>query len=134
MNCANCGTKLLDDAQFCHKCGRSLGSAKVTQSPANNPSFEFCKLNRYIIKGIGVFGLLNPFAQETWRWFAEVIGPTGKYTIAQSSEFKASLQADIAPTFGQKVARDEIVAKLLSEGWEPIDTKHEDQSFRRRIS
>mgnify|MGYP003450380614 FL=1 len=48
MFCKNCGTELLDDSRFCHKCGAFTGDAECNatppiQSAAPNPAIELMR-------------------------------------------------------------------------------------------
>jgi hypothetical protein len=135
MYCATCGTEIVDNAQYCHKCGTASGSTSIEQSQAASPDYELCKLNPYIVKNTSPFvRLVNPFARDCWCWFAETISAHEKDTVAKSSEFRERYLAGVAPgSHDAQAARDEIIAKLLGDGWEPIDTNYKDQSFRRRI-
>jgi hypothetical protein len=134
MYCANCGTKRTADAHYCQKCGTAFGSTEAEPDHSTTPVFELCKLNAYIVKSTGDFErLLNPFAKDSWCWIAETVGTGGKATIAESSEFRERYVAGAVPRNQEaRAARDEIVAKLVRDGWEPIDANYKDQGFRRR--
>jgi hypothetical protein len=134
MNCAKCGTERIDSAQYCHKCGTAFESTDGEQSLSTTPVFELCYLNPYIVKNTGAFQrLFNPYANDSWRWFAETDGVNGANTIAESSVFHERFMSGVVPTNEEcQAARAKIVAKLLSEGWVPMDTNYKDQCFRRR--
>ena len=136
MDCAQCGARSIDSARYCQQCGAAFDSTEGEQSLSTNPDFELCQLNPYIVKNTGAFErLLNPFATDSWCWCAEIVAINGKETIAESSEFRERYMAGVVPSnHDARAARDELVAKLLREGWEPLDTHYKDQRFRRRIS
>lgn len=138
MFCANCGTLLADDTNFCPMCGQPVKGNTPPAKPVETPIYEICEVNPEIVQS----SLLNvlPFVKLTWCWFADAVGPSGKYLVAKSSEFKAFGDRSIGPrdAFGSqpeesKVAHDELVALLLREGWAPIDTRYFGQSFQRRV-
>ena len=49
MYCIKCGTKNLDDANFCIKCGNTLKLEKSTLSkPENKPDEEKIKVSKFL--------------------------------------------------------------------------------------
>jgi hypothetical protein len=85
---------------------------------------------------------LNPFGgKATWQWIAVANGPKGKYNAPVSQEFKATYRLDSdwrgSPEHheeGAKEALDQLVAALLSAGWEPVVNDGYRPKFRRRVN
>ncbi len=89
---------------------------------------------------------LNPFGgKATWQWIAEATGPQGKYNAAVSQEFKADYHSvnndwTLGPERNDqetKGAMDQLIAELLSAGWEPFDMgdgRIRFPKFRRRLN
>jgi len=80
-------------------------------------------------------------AKATWQWVAVANGPKGKYNAAVSQEFKARYWLDDNWSGGPnhheeeaKGALDQLVAALLSAGWEPVVNDGYRPKFRRRVN
>jgi len=66
MYCFNCGTLLVDDADFCHKCG-------LPQKPDGRQEqgrWEFCEIVAKSKEGV---------LRDTYYYEAEAVGPHGPY-------------------------------------------------------
>ncbi len=76
--CAKCGHGLRDGDNFCSKCGTPVGGGVNPQAAPTQ--YEYCE-----IKWDNVGGFSNPYI-----WFAEAIGPQGKYWAAQTKKVSTS--------------------------------------------
>jgi hypothetical protein len=127
--CASCGTHLPDDANYCLKCGRP----QREEVKGTAFRWETCTIDiAYTKRG---------FLTQKVKLWADATGPRGSYRVAESPDFE--------PYFGQplwdekaqhsKVQQplNELISKLLSEGWEPLPNKGElwyNLRFRRRAN
>lgn len=94
---------------------------------------EICKLHVYKIDRPGCINILNPFYKRTWQWQAEATGTGGIYIVAFSTPFR-SFGDDVPSSHGEMVEkRNEIVSKLLHDGWRPMNDNFYHQSFTREI-
>lgn len=110
MFCTRCGTELPDEANFCWKCGTSIGGTAAAPSSVD---YEFCQIT-----------LLSAGSGRE-RWSARV----GNTVIAQGHrfkrylgffEFRESASEKLDMTIQQ--AHLDLVSHLVSQGWEPFTT------------
>lgn len=127
MFCGNCGKELPDDANFCLKCGKPQGATVQ----AEESRWEICEI-RADGKPKGFFHSIN------WYW-AEAVGPKGRYNAGESERLQIDLVTrDCA--YGDIKKRDnalnKLIQRLTSEGWEPITrgTSFYSYRFRRRVT
>ncbi len=138
MHCASCGTRLVEAANYCHVCGTKIGGVQTQVASSFAPVYEICTTTFIMTKDRG-FGPWNDKA--TWQWIAVANGPKGKYNAAVSQEFKARYLQESNGRAGPshhaeeaKDALDELVAALLSSGWEPVVNDGYRPQFRRRVN
>lgn len=135
MYCPKCGSQLVASANYCHVCGTKVGSAQTPTPESANPIYEVCTITDVLIKVAGLFSF-----EHTWQLIAEANGPKGKYNASVSQEFKAGARNfDIldGPDFHDGKAKqplDQLVAALLSDGWEPVASSAFRPKFRRRVN
>jgi hypothetical protein len=134
MYCSKCGTKLPDEANFCWKCGKSQKEG----IPNGELQWERCYIT---YEGVQQSGWISTGKA---RWWANVTGPEGSYRAGASSTFDAGVfnQEVEVPTGPHDyayrraiTALDELVNKLVADGWEPISSMGEpywNKQFRRR--
>ena len=147
MYCAKCGSQLVASANYCHVCGTQIGGAQTQAARPVPPVYEVCETKFIMTKDRGILGFtLNPFGgKATWQWIAEANGPKGKYNAAVSPEFKAPYQSSandwsLGPSRNERETKenmDQLVAVLLSTGWEPVDIGNGGlrlPKFRRRVN
>lgn len=143
MYCPQCGTKVTTSANYCHVCGAKIGNTSRQVTNLASPVYEVCSTTFIMIKDRGPFGLsLNPFGgKATWQWIAEANGPKGKYNTAVSSPFKAPYRIESDWRHGPehhdakaREALEQLVATLLSAGWEPVVNDGYRPKFRRQTS
>lgn len=124
--CPNCGGDLseLSAAAFCHRCGHNL---QLDVSPVRHePRWERCKIQKEMHAG-----LLSGWGRDyDFRYWADGIGPDGKYVVAVGPWIRGSNDRKHAK------AIDDLVRLLTQNGWEPIGQGPEpwDYSFRRLIT
>ena len=142
MYCAKCGSQVVASANYCHICGAEVSSERSQLAKPFSPVYEVCTTTFIMTKDRGPLGFsLNPFGgRATWQWIAEANGPKGKYNASVSSLFKAPYRIEgnwlNGPEHHDAEARkalDQLVAALLSEGWEPVVNDGYRPQFRRRI-
>ena len=114
MNCENCGKLLPEEANFCPNCGQATGSQEDSSSPPANQVLckDTCTINLLWGQGWGFVP----------AWFqADVQGQGGAYIASQSESFQI-IPGDIFWINGNesKQAHEELVAKLVAEGWRKI--------------
>ncbi|NHZ72400.1 MAG: hypothetical protein GWP17_04880 [Aquificales bacterium] len=100
-----------------------------------NKPVETCTLNMCLVKGRGLFNI-NPFHKKTWQWQAQAVGPNGTYIAAFSETFKAMGDTQIGLTNNLEISnkeRQKVLSVLLSEGWIPLNARHNGQTFTREI-
>jgi hypothetical protein len=127
MLCSNCGTALNIDVNFCHKCGTSIENKGEV---SNETTYEICEIQVHLAGSRSITQMFN-LKQSNWVWIATAISPQGKRKVASSSEFTS--RGERIPDDNYRVPRDELIAKLLKDGWEPIDTKYYGQTFKRQF-
>lgn len=138
MYCAKCGSQLVASANFCHVCGTKVGGAQAQAAHSASPVYEVSETTFIMTKDRG-FSPWNDKA--TWQWIAVANGPKGKYNAAVSQEFKARYLQEsnwrAGPSHHAEAAKDaldELVAALLSSGWEPVVNDGYRPNFRRRVN
>jgi hypothetical protein len=128
MFCPKCGTANQDDANFCYKCGTSFAGKVPEQT-----RYEICQIEgAQITKGFGeIFG-------RTFRFWAEAVGPKGKYVVAQYEWRDGAYHSPYGPD-GQCQqclrAHSEFIRQLTKDGWEPSEERGEiwyQMRFRRK--
>lgn len=136
MYCAKCGSQLVASANYCHVCGAKVGDPQAQAASSVAPIYEVCEITFNMTKYRGLFG-----GKTTWQWVAVANGPQGKYNFAVSQEFKAYRLDRSNWTLGPnhheeeaKDALDQLVAALLSSGWEPVVNDGYRPNFRRRVN
>ncbi len=140
MYCAKCGSQLVASANYCHVCGAKVGGAQAQAAHSAPPVYEVCETTFIMTKDRG-FTLSLYGGKATWQWVAEANGPKGKYNAAVSQEFKARYRLDDnwrgGPNHHEEEANDaleQLVAALLSAGWEPVVIDGYRPKFRRRVN
>ena len=125
--CMKCGSKLPAEASFCWKCG----AAQKPGSPSSQEQWEKCEIT-FERQG----GIIN----DGITFFAEAIGPKGRYTAARAR--KSSQYApyrDMPPDRENQnvvASHRSLVDQLLREGWEVVESRGSnwwEYRFRRRI-
>lgn len=132
MYCAKCGSQLVESANYCHVCGAKVGDPQTQTASSVAPIYEVCEITFNMTKYHGLLG-----GKSTWQWVAVANGPQGKYNFAVSQEFKAEGKWQEGPmcyrnSEGIEI-RDQLIAVLLSSGWEPMDDRFA-HKFRRRVN
>jgi len=129
MFCSGCGTQILNDANFCQKCGKQLSASTVR----TGEHWESCEID---IVSVAKSGLLTGGLA---KWVARASGPNGNYFARESSVFIAYVgkKIEINLSHGSSCVQslDILTSKLTSDGWEYIGTKGEywQQTFRRQV-
>jgi hypothetical protein len=124
MFCTRCGIQLPEEANFCWKCGTSIGG---TVAAPSSVAYEFCQIARESAGG------------NRDRWSARV----GSQVIGASRVFQADLgtfDAMLVPlTWGgdskikhrlateRQQALLELISALTAKGWEPLTVDSEGQ-------
>lgn len=143
MYCAQCGVQLVVSANYCHVCGTKTSGVRTQPASSAPPVYEVCETTFIMIRDRGPLGIsLNPFGgKATWQWIAKANGPRGQYNAAVSSVFKAPYRIDNNWRNGPehhdldaREALDQMVAALLSDGWEPVVNDGYRPQFRRRVN
>lgn len=127
MFCMKCGTQIPDDANFCYKCGASIGQAvRIT----DEPKWEHCEIvydcNEGFVSG-----------HDFWFW-AKAVGTSGTYCAASSTHAKY-WYGDGTPNSEWPVhtqLHSELVRKLVADAWEPTGERGNNwwnMRFKRRI-
>lgn len=122
MFCSKCGTKLVEEANFCHNCGASTDLYQPSAPQKATVRFEYCQ-----IEAIRVSSSLFLRPKVNFKFCAEVIGSNGTYTADETQEFKAEFGRD----FGDKSQIEpdvllwsgvhrEFIEQLVKKGWEPL--------------
>jgi len=131
MYCWNCGTQLPDNANFCSKCGKQQKPGEQPIEPnLKEEKWETCEIlfdSQYQLGRGWIF----------WFW-AKAIGPEGEYSAGSSGQLLAGPIFDKPNSDNRetKMAHSELVAKLVSDGWEPVPNKGSNwwnDRFRRRV-
>src|SRR5256885_12810356 len=78
MYCGNCGKELPNDANFCLKCGKPQGATVQ----AEVPFWEMCE--------IYFFDKPKGFFSSAGQFWAEAIGPKGRYNAGASEPLKGT--------------------------------------------
>jgi hypothetical protein len=137
MFCSKCGTQLLDEANFCWKCGLPQKEGVV----AEEPRYEACEISwRYTLP--------QPiFAIKKFQFVAVAIGPTGKRVVAETPLLSTGSAGRACPPLASTDGRaawdqsheavDAMIIALVADGWEyqgPFgDGRYWQKSFRRRV-
>ena len=115
MFCSNCGMALPEDANFCLKCGKP----QRTGAQFSEDRFETCEIVWFTVHPA------SPTRSEEWfKFVAEAIAPTGKYTA-----FESILLGRTGDTGHQmnehKLSHyaDELVELLIQDGWGATETR-----------
>jgi len=137
MHCTYCGKQIPDNANFCAHCG---GALKPDLQPESEGSWEYCQ-----ISWSGKWHSVRQWWTDVLFW-ADAIGKNRRYNAGQSATFDLghnfTRQAD--PPLGgtgsdrEKSANayNDLVAKLISDGWEPLPERGAsawELRFRRRL-
>jgi len=133
--CKGCGGSYDNNFQFCPHCGRAKPeqeSLKVQVSVSLQDKWEICKI--YMGNwndGLGVF--------EIRQFWAEAIGPNGKYLAGESEAFRHYLNPNYSAAYHEDTYVDRyhtvLVNRLATDGWEAIPSSGEwwQIQFRRRV-
>ncbi|MCE7984609.1 MAG: zinc ribbon domain-containing protein [Caldilinea sp. CFX5] len=138
MFCQNCGTKLVEKANFCHHCGASTVFYQPADTLDTTVRFEYCQIEA--VTGKSSF---FPRPKVNFKFCAEAIGSGGPYIADETQEFKAEFGRD----FGDKSQIEpdvrfwgdihkKFTAQLVKQGWEPLSDRGNQWwqiKFRRRI-
>lgn len=142
MFCPQCGVKVLDDANFCHKCGTSLGSA--SKSPPS--TIEVCEIN-IEVERLGYFAGVRAVKDRRTniRFIAEVVGSNGAYIAHQTNYFHVYMRSEKATYYDPIIPQDDkearaqlnsLSSKLMADGWTLVGTegvKWFNRKFQRKI-
>src|SRR5688572_22583265 len=130
MYCSACGKELPDDANFCLKCGRP-------QRPdvrSDAPTYETCEIKFWDQGKPG--GFFRDRTYETVYW-ADAIGPTGRYRAGESDPVPGSPRGGWGqPNQSHMPVWETLIAHLTGDGWEsvgPGDGPWYGHRFRRRV-
>lgn len=123
--CAECGTQLPDDANFCTKCGKPQAAPPGEAAPASPPDLatgEAGEWEECEITAVMAGERWSPvFPSEMIKFAAQATGEGDGRTIRESPPVKAGLadyyQANKANKFHIK-AVEELAAALAADGWE----------------
>jgi zinc ribbon protein len=130
VSCANCGAEYPDDARFCPQCGASIRGVAL-ESPGviaprpggRGPVWETCEI-----------GWWRGYVKA--EFYALALHPElGEYEVARSRAFWSRRSAPPANKKGGAAkAHDALVARLLAEGWENVNSGGPwyERTFRRR--
>jgi hypothetical protein len=114
LTCANCGATVPSGSRFCPQCGAPQRGAAI-------PSWSFCEIAwwRGFVRSEFYVRSLDgseapPWRSHGFRWRRQERPPETEETLA---------------------ARDEVIAKLVADGWEPIGAGNAwyAHRFRRRL-
>jgi hypothetical protein len=114
--CENCGEQLSAAANFCPKCGKPR---HTRPSPEPQPEWETCEIIPEMVTE--KWGIIP---SDIMRFVARMEATKGHHTIGESKNFKAGLADYYQPDKKNKrhvEALEELVKKLVKEGWEQID-------------
>jgi len=153
--CNGCGASYEDNFNFCPFCGKAkpVPSTITVKVESDTESvWEMCEIFTDVVeKGrTGLFSGTN----DTLKWWARAVGPTGVYNARESKVFKADGLGHVpnvdrfrGHNLGKefedrsKFAEEEfycLVARLIEDGWEMIPSEglyyfKRDCRFRRRV-
>jgi len=124
-----CGKELPDDANFCLKCGKPIGStAKPTPEP--EPKWEYCEIVYQQRVDKHWYG--DSYFIQLW---AKGVGPNGTFNAGEVEEIQG-YWPDSGESRHQELA-NRLVKLLTSKGWEPLPNKGTEwysYKFRRKVS
>lgn len=128
--CMQCGNELPGDARFCLKCGKPVGNATTSVSESE-PTWEYCEIVYYptrraaiLVKGKAVF-------------WAEAIGPKGKYEAARSPEMSTKDDRVYESDPEHRRIFNDFIKKLSNDGWQLLPDRGKPwygYKFRRKVS
>ena len=122
MYCITCGTKLGDDLAICN-CRTTHELEMSAVQP--QPTWETCEIVLAIVRE-------NVFSRVV-RWEVHIDTPRGVLDVARSPEFRIrtnSARIEATSTEGGYV--DDLVKRLVLDGWEPLPRGVDWFSFRFR--
>jgi hypothetical protein len=131
--CKGCGASYDDKHEFCSYCGRAKPepeSAKVQVSISFQDKWETCRIYTESWE--------EPNYYSVNKYWAEAIGPNGKYLAGESSPFRYYFGSTLYQKKGYTgagPAHNFLVNQLASDGWEAINSGGEwwETQFRRRV-
>jgi hypothetical protein len=116
MFCSNCGKELTENTNFCPQCGKP----QKTNVPIEEPKLEYCEIDwcwSSLLLGINY----------KFQFIAKAIGPSGQYITDKTHEMPMSESGWITTvseihesTAGISNGLRNLIAKLTSDGWEPV--------------
>ncbi|NLD73261.1 MAG: zinc ribbon domain-containing protein [Chloroflexi bacterium] len=110
MRCAQCGTVLPDEANYCFHCGarqpQASANAPDAEAAASAPEYEYCDLH---------------FVNRLYGVYYEA--RQGRAVIARS--------ADGLPT--RREAHENLLARLSAQGWEADPDRSDDVGYAARL-
>ena len=117
MFCSNCGNQLEENADFCWHCGQPSSPGKKSKdSGRSQVEFEVCEIVWEVTRKPKLLEL-----NSRAKFFVRAIGPSGKYTVAESREFVLGGDEGIRLDPETKASHDDLVQNLVQDGWQPIE-------------
>lgn len=118
MQCSACSSPMLDDANYCPHCGTRRSADGVAGIRR-----EICEIYRTGEEG-------SWFRAGDTYWEAIAIGPSGRYTAARSETCPRTGRGLSGGIARSDELLDQLIAKLVQEGWVPIPRGQEWYSYR----
>jgi hypothetical protein len=124
MYCVHCGTNLPDEALFCWKCGKPQKGGVQQEEP----KYDTCQI---VMNNLG-----EAFGRTVFhfKFQGDAIGPNGKYVACETPKYTSDINYEVPRRKFERVV-DELVRNLISDGWEPIESRGENWwnfQFRRQ--
>lgn len=119
MICPFCAAQLPADAKFCLHCGAPQPPGEGNQSVVR----EICEIHRSNEEG-------NWFRGGDTYWEAIAVGRAGRFTVARSETCPRDGRGRFRGVRAADSVLDQLIAKLVQEGWQPISRGPEWYSYR----
>ncbi|MBU1683783.1 hypothetical protein KJ742_07640 [Patescibacteria group bacterium] len=131
--CEGCGGSFDENFKFCPYCGRAkpaLTPLEVNLNISLKDVWETCRIYMAIWDGA--------VSYIEYQFYAEAIGPNGKYIEGESPTFRKFLMDQATADKGyiaSEPAHRFLVNQLISDGWEAIPSGGQwwETQFRRRV-